>query len=65
MHFSIFQKTRIIDLYLQLRCFKTKKYECSANVINVLERSLLENFRNISNLFFFFHKFFKIFNKKI
>jgi hypothetical protein len=55
----------IYSFKVQLRCFKTKKYECSANVINVLERSLFENFRNISNLFFFFHKFFKIFNKKI
>ena len=42
---------------IQLRCFKTTFCERSANVFNVLERSLFENFRNVSDLFFFIHNF--------
>ena len=60
----MFQKKgkQIIILYVQLRLVITKKYECSANVFNVLERSLFEIFHFVFFLFIFFLNFlFKIF----
>ena len=36
-----------IEDYIQLRLVITKKYECSANVFNVFERSLFEIFHFI------------------